>query len=153
MAGIAINTAIRDRLYERRDAVDDLNPHPDFMFLNYPAQPYWGRMNAELGKKFPPTFLAASTGDPCVPVQSHLNFFQILSDLGTIADSEMHLYPEGEHGFALCQRHPFGAQRFRDDGACTWPERAQRFVLRKVLHRTPMRQLMLFSIPALSLLV
>jgi acetyl esterase/lipase len=47
----------------------------------------------------PPTFLVHSTDDKSVPVKNSLLFYEALAKSGVPA--EMHIYPQGGHGFAL----------------------------------------------------
>ena len=105
------------------DPVDKISCRPDFMILMYPvitfAQPFMhkGSRDALLGispdsslmKYFsnelqvkedtPPTFIVHASDDGAVPVQNSLVFYKALVDKGISA--EMHIYPEGGHGFSL----------------------------------------------------
>ena len=60
----------------------------------------------------PPTFIVHAGDDRSVPVENSLVFYQSLKDNGIPA--EMHIYPEGGHGFSLAI----------DKGYLeTWPDR------------------------------
>lgn len=106
-----------------KDSIDSLSARPDFMILVYPVitmkDPYTheGSKNNLLGENpneemveyysnetqitpdTPPTFLVHSTDDDAVPVENSLMFYQALKENGVSA--EMHIYPEGGHGFNL----------------------------------------------------
>lgn len=106
-----------------KDSTDSFSARPDFMVLVYPVitmkEPYThqGSRNNLLGEDpdeemieyysnetqitedTPPTFLVHATDDDGVPVENSLMFFQALKENGVSA--EMHIYPEGGHGFNL----------------------------------------------------
>ena len=52
-----------------------------------------------ISRNTPPTFIAHSTNDKTVPYTESLEYFQALLDKGVSA--ELHLYPEGEHGWGF----------------------------------------------------
>ncbi len=105
------------------DSLRSINARPDFMILVYPVITmkkeftHMGSRNSLLGenpsedliKEFsneeqvqidsPPTFLVHATDDDVVPVENSLQFYHALVDHKV--DAEMHVYPEGGHGFAL----------------------------------------------------
>jgi acetyl esterase/lipase len=105
------------------DPIDTLSSRPDFMILIYPvitfSKPFMheGSRNALLGEpadsalvtyysnelqvkeNTPPTFLIHAGDDQAVPVANSLVFYQALQAKGIPA--EMHIYPEGGHGFSL----------------------------------------------------
>lgn len=105
------------------DQIDKVSARPDFMALIYPVismkHPitHQGSRNNLLGNnpsetlvneysnelqvnnKTPQTFIVHSTDDKAVPVENSLNFYKALKDVGVKA--EMHIYPEGGHGYAL----------------------------------------------------
>ncbi len=105
------------------DPVETITSRPDFMILMYPVitftQPFMhrGSRNALLGEspdpslieyysnelqvseETPPTFLIHASDDQTVPVENSLVFYQALKDKGVPV--EMHIYPEGGHGFSL----------------------------------------------------
>ncbi len=105
------------------DKVDQLSSRPDFMVLVYPVitftQPFMheGSKKALLGENpdqalvnnfsnelqvtanTPPTFLIHAADDKAVPVENSLAFFNALRKNNVV--SEMHIYPQGGHGFGL----------------------------------------------------
>jgi len=105
------------------DPVEMISSRPDFMILIYPvitfSKPFMheGSKNALLGEpadselvtsysnelqvkeNTPPTFLIHAGDDEAVPVENSLVFYQALKAKGIPA--EMHIYPEGGHGFSL----------------------------------------------------
>lgn len=108
---------------EPLDHIDSINARPDFMILVYPVitmkdpHTHQGSKQNLLGENpdesmveyysnetqitpdTPPTFLIHATDDDAVPVENSLLFYQALNDNGVPA--EMHIYPEGAHGFNL----------------------------------------------------
>ena len=110
------------------DQIDQLKARPDFAILIYPvisfkpAIRHQGSMNALIGaspsqammdrfsnelhvdSNSPPTFLVHSTDDKAVPVENSIVYFQALQDSGVPA--EMHIYPEGGHGYSLGLQYP-----------------------------------------------
>lgn len=106
-----------------KDAVDRVSSRPDFMVLVYPVISmtkdimHAGSRNNLIGenpspelakfysselqvtKNTPTTFLVHATDDKTVPVENSLLFYQALKENGVSA--EMHIYPEGGHGFGL----------------------------------------------------
>lgn len=106
-----------------KDSIDSLNARPDFMILVYPVitmkdpHTHQGSKNNLLGENpdeelveyysnetqitpdTPPTFLVHATDDDGVPVENSLMFYRALKENGVSA--EMHIYPEGGHGFNL----------------------------------------------------
>lgn len=122
-----------------KDPVETMSCRPDFSLLIYPVitmtatyQHEGSRVNlvgedkklmdyfsAELQvtPETPPTFLVHASDDKTVPVENSLVYYQQLIKQGVIA--EMHIYPEGGHGFSLAlnKKHLSG-----------WPERCFEFV-------------------------
>lgn len=106
-----------------KDSTDLLSARPNFMILVYPVitmkepHTHQGSRNNLLGENpdeemieyysnetqitedTPPTFLVHATDDDGVPVENSLMFYQSLKENGVSA--EMHIYPEGGHGFNL----------------------------------------------------
>ena len=104
-------------------SIDSLSARPNFMVLVYPVitmketYTHQGSRNNLLGEnpseemveyysnetqvteETPPTFLLHSTDDEGVPVENSLLFYKALKEKGHLP--EMHIYPEGGHGFAL----------------------------------------------------
>jgi acetyl esterase/lipase len=105
------------------DPIDRISSRPDFMILMYPvisfdpAVGHSGSRRNLLGEQdspelvdfysgernvttdTPPTFLVHAFDDKSVPVQNSLRFYEAL--LAHNVPSEMHLYPDGGHGFGL----------------------------------------------------
>lgn len=109
--------------FEPLNHIDSISARPDFMILVYPVitmkdpHTHQGSKNNLLGENpdeeiveyysnetqitpdTPPTFLIHATDDDAVPVENSLLFYQALKDNNIPA--EMHIYPEGGHGFNL----------------------------------------------------
>lgn len=105
------------------DEIDKISARPDFMALVYPVismkypVTHTGSRNNLLGNtpsealvneysnelqvnsNTPPTFIVHSADDEVVPVENSLDFYKALKDADVKA--EMHIYPEGGHGYAL----------------------------------------------------
>jgi acetyl esterase/lipase len=105
------------------DPVESMSSRPDFMILLYPVITFSksfmhkGSRNALLGENpdptliefysnelqvktdTPPAFIVHASNDKSVPVENSLIFYQSLKDNGIPV--EMHIYPEGGHGFSL----------------------------------------------------
>ena len=110
-------------LGDSKDPIDSLSARPDFMVLIYPVITFdkkhyhGGSKNNLIGKnasqklidyysndlqvssQTPKTFLLHATDDKAVPVANSLLFYQALERNGVAV--EMHIYPEGGHGFGL----------------------------------------------------
>jgi acetyl esterase/lipase len=122
-------------LPEKIDAIDQADARPNFMILSYPVISmqgpiaHTGSMHNLLGEtpdpqmqqKFsnqlqvnaqtPMTFLFATAGDPTVPVENSLDFYQALERAHVPA--ELHIYDYANHGCGLCGSIPELA---------TWPQ-------------------------------
>ncbi len=103
--------------------IDKMSSRPDFMVLGYPVitftKPFMhrGSRNALLGENpdsslvnlysnelqvkedTPPTFIVHADDDGAVPVENSLVFYEALRQKKIPV--EMHIYPEGGHGFGL----------------------------------------------------
>lgn len=103
--------------------IDTISARPDFAILVYPVitmnpdYTHKGSRNNLIGiqpteklithysnelqvtAETPPTFLVHSTDDRSVPVKNSLLFYEALEQSGVPV--EMHIYPNGGHGFAL----------------------------------------------------
>ena len=108
---------------KNKDATDQHNDRPDFMALVYPVismDPTFGHMGSrgfllgkdpsdELVKRYstelqvspntPPTFLIHSADDKSVKVENSIVFYLACIQHGVPV--EMHLYPNGGHGYSL----------------------------------------------------
>ena len=128
-------------LGDSKDPIDSLSARPDFMVLIYPVitfdKKYYhgGSKNNLIGKnasqelidhysndlqvssQTPTTFLLHTTDDKAVPVENSLLFYQALERNGVAV--EMHIYPEGGHGFGLGIGHGHLQQ---------WPDRLKQWL-------------------------
>ncbi len=110
------------------DPIEKLSSRPDFMILMYPVITFShdfmhsGSMNALLGedptdelkKEYsnelhvtpdtPPAILILASDDKAVPPQNSILFYKAL--IKNNVPSEMHIYPEGGHGFSLAVGKP-----------------------------------------------
>lgn len=131
-----------------RDDIDTLSARPNFMALIYPVITmneqftHRGSRDALLGKNpaadlveqfsnelqvqttTPSTFLIHATDDGAVPAENSLLFYQALKDKNVSV--EMHIYPEGEHGFSLAVGRGYLA---------TWPQRLHDWLKRQYERR------------------
>jgi acetyl esterase/lipase len=106
-----------------KDSVEQQSSRPDFGVLVYPVismsesithkgsrnnllganpgAPLLAKYSSELQvtKDTPPVFLVHTMEDVTVPVENSLLFFQAMKAKGITG--ELHVYPKGEHGFAL----------------------------------------------------
>lgn len=107
----------------KTDSIDTESARPDFMILIYPVitmkKPYahegskrnllgekpdeslveYYSTETQVSAKTPPTFLLHASNDEGVPVDNSILFYQALRKKGHYP--ELHIYPEGGHGFAL----------------------------------------------------
>ena len=105
------------------NSINEISARPDFMILIYPVitfdKKYYhgGSKNSLIGENSsqemidyfsnnlqvssdtPPTFLIHSSDDSGVPYQNSVLFFDALQKFKI--SSELHLYPEGGHGYSL----------------------------------------------------
>tara|TARA_R110002049_G_scaffold78656_2_gene200016 strand:+ start:1308 stop:2183 length:876 start_codon:yes stop_codon:yes gene_type:complete len=123
-----LGTHYKEKVYPKKDTIDNLSARPDFMTLAYPVITM-GEINTHGGSRknllgenpsqkmldyfsnelhvtsdTPPTFLLHATDDPGVPVENSLLFYTAL--LKNKVAAEMHIYPSGGHGFALGLQDP-----------------------------------------------
>jgi acetyl esterase/lipase len=118
-----LSNSYETRTYPRVDDADDLGCRPDFALLIYPAY-LVGRQDAantlaselKVTSRTPPTFLA-QTEDDGVRVECSLFYYLALKTAKVPA--EMHLYPDGGHGYGL---------RPSDHTVSTWPRRAEEWL-------------------------
>ena len=113
----AASTNHDKRAYDPADDADRVSCRPDFALLIYPA--YLVAKGSQqvapdlpVTSKTPPTFLA-QTEDDNVRVECSLFYYLALKNAKVPA--EMHLYPNGGHGYGL---------RPSDKLISTWPKRA-----------------------------
>jgi acetyl esterase/lipase len=106
-----------ERAYPAADAADQLDCRPNFAVLIYPGylsqKDKGDTLPPELpvSAKTPPTFIAMSLDDP---VRAEGAFAYALAMKGAKASCELHIYPEGGHGYGL---RPNGKL------VTTWPAR------------------------------
>jgi acetyl esterase/lipase len=114
---LAAVTSHAERAYPVSDATDDFDFRPNFTVLIYPAYLTEKDKNdalpAELpvSVKTPPTFIAITMDDP---VRVEGAFGYALAMKKAKASCELHVYPEGGHGYGL---------RKTDKLVTTWPDR------------------------------
>lgn len=111
------------RVYERIDAADEESCRPDFALLIYPGYLAIKEKNNEVApelpvskERTPPTFLVMTQDDP-VRVENAVFYYLALKNAGVRA--EMHLYPEGGHGYGLQRTAAL---------VTTWPARAEEWM-------------------------
>ncbi|WP_297694234.1 alpha/beta hydrolase [uncultured Eudoraea sp.] len=122
-----LGTHFEDEVYKYVDGADLLSARPDFMALVYPvisfsdSSTHSGSKTALLGdepdaanityfsnelhvtENTPPTILFHAADDKAVPPENSLLFFKALNEKGVPA--ELHIYPEGGHGFSLATKN------------------------------------------------
>ena len=112
------STRFEKRTYEPIDAADALSCRPDFAILIYPAYLAVKEQGDTLAPELtvssntPPTFLAQTEDDP-VRVENSLVYYLALKKANVPV--EMHLFPDGGHGYGA---------RPSDKSVATWPKRA-----------------------------
>lgn len=118
-----LGTHYNDSVNSLASTIDSLSARPDFMVLIYPvitmrsSYTHEGSRNNLLGenpdtelidfysnelhvnKNTPPTFIVHASNDKVVSVMNSIIFYEALQKEGIY--SEMHIYPEGGHGFSL----------------------------------------------------
>ncbi len=122
-----LGTHFDDEVYKYVDGADLLSARPDYMALVYPvisfsdSSVHSGSKKALLGdepdnesityfsnelqvsENTPPTILFHAADDKAVPPENSLLFFRALNQKGVPA--ELHIYPEGGHGFSLATKN------------------------------------------------
>lgn len=111
------------RVYERIDAADEVSCRPNFALLIYPGYLAIKEKNNAVApelpvsaERTPRTFLVMTEDDP-VRVENAVFYYLALKNAGVRA--EMHLYPEGGHGYGL---------RKTKATVTTWPARAEEWM-------------------------
>ena len=113
-AALASNS---DRAYAAADATDQVDHHPNFNVFIYPGylapkdSPNALASEIKVTSKTPPAFLAM-TQDDGVGVEGALHYALALK--AAKVSCELHIYPEGGHGYGL---------RKSDKFVTTWPDR------------------------------
>jgi acetyl esterase/lipase len=114
LAAVASNS---DRTYPVSDAADKLDCRPNFNVLIYPGylvpkdKPTAISEELQVSAKTPPTFIAMSQDDP-VKIEGAMQYGLALKGAGV--KWELHVYPDGGHGYGL---------RRTDKFVTTWPDR------------------------------
>ena len=122
-----LGTHFDDEVYKYVDGADLLSGRPDYMALVYPvisfadSSVHSGSKKALLGdepdnesiryfsnelqvsENTPPTILFHAADDKAVPPENSLLFFRALNQKGV--PTELHIYPEGGHGFSLATKN------------------------------------------------
>jgi len=111
------------RAYPRVDEIDDVSFRPDFMLLLYPEVKPTSLSGAA---RAPSSFIAMAADDPCVKVPNVMAFYQAMKKNGAPA-SEIHIYPDGKHGYGTCNLYP----AMRSHKVCEWTERAEAYLAAK----------------------
>ena len=85
-------------------------------------------LETKVTAKTPPTFLWHTWDDAAVPVENTLLFAAALKAHGVRA--EVHIFPHGDHGSALCVPQTSGPKnaRFNLPDCAEWPRLAQHFL-------------------------
>jgi len=131
-----LGTHFNVKTFTKPDSIDLLSARPDYMILIYPVISmnglitHEGSKNALLGNQpsqnlideysnelqvqenTPPTFIVHATDDDSVPAENSLEFYKSLKEKQI--DVEMHIYPDGGHGFSLA---------LNNKHLNTWPQR------------------------------
>lgn len=97
-AHLAGNLAANHRDHERHDEIDDVSSRPDFWISVYGAYRDIIR-DADRPKDIAPAFLVHAGDDSRVSAAASVELYSLLSGAGIPA--ELHIYEQGEHGFAL----------------------------------------------------
>ncbi|MCX6236092.1 MAG: alpha/beta hydrolase [Bacteroidia bacterium] len=100
-AHLACNLVMNNQDRENYDAIDTVSSRPDFWIGVYGV---YSGIDGVLGKSrfivnTPPAFLVHAGNDSKVPVLSSVELYIDLKNKGVPA--ELHVYEQGEHGFAL----------------------------------------------------
>ncbi len=100
-AHLAANLVMNHQDRQSYDKVDAASSRPDFWVGVYGRySDIYGKGN-DFGKRenVSPSFLVHAANDSKVPFQSSIDLYKVLVENGVSA--ELHVYEEGEHGFAL----------------------------------------------------
>jgi Esterase/lipase len=100
-AHLSANLAINHDERENTDKIDAASAKPNFWIPIYGG--FW-QIFGQPGKfiplnELPPTFIVHASNDSKAPVSSSINLFSRLHEQNVPV--EMHIYAQGEHGFAL----------------------------------------------------
>jgi acetyl esterase/lipase len=95
-ANLSLNVATHYIQSIRKDFIDSVSCKPNFMVLVYGS---YSRLIKMVDKETPSAFLVHASNDEKVPVSQSIDLFLALRHAGV--PTEMHIYEEGGHGFAL----------------------------------------------------
>ena len=127
----ALSTAEEGRVYPKLDDADAISSRPNFAIIIYPGyltvKEDGDKVAPELKitKDTPSTFLAISQDDP-VRVENAIYYYLALKQANV--PSELHVYPEGGHGYGLRRTEQF---------VTTWPDRAADWMRGRGLLKKP----------------
>ena len=100
----SLSTHFDKRLYDAKDAFDQVSCRPDFAVIVYPGylaiseQNYAPNPELHPTEKTPPSFIVQAEDDP-VHVENATVYFQLLANAKVPA--ELHIYADGGHGYGL----------------------------------------------------
>lgn len=109
------------------DAADDVSCRPDFSLFMYPwllfannKVPAWGhayQLSSDfdgMDEEHPVSFFCQNEDDSTAPVEGTLAYYSKVKSLAPKgnARSSLHVFPQGGHGFGLCQ----GKKQFLEVG-------------------------------------
>ena len=100
-AHLACNLAMNNRDHKNYDEIDTVSSRPDFWIGVYGVYSGIYGVSGKSGvmENTPPAFLVHAGNDSKVPVLSSVELYIYLKNKGVPA--ELHVYEQGEHGFAL----------------------------------------------------
>lgn len=108
--------------YAHRGSMEHLSGSSD------PADHARFSLETHVSDKTPPTFLWHTWDDQAVPVENTLLFATALRR--SMIPAEVHIYPNGHHGSALCDETSDSNGYYLIPEAAEWPQHAARFLKR-----------------------
>eukprot|EP01062_Namystynia_karyoxenos_P078491 TRINITY_DN8082_c0_g1_i1.p2 TRINITY_DN8082_c0_g1~~TRINITY_DN8082_c0_g1_i1.p2 ORF type:complete len:296 (+),score=80.58 TRINITY_DN8082_c0_g1_i1:133-1020(+) len=117
-----ISTRWHERIYAPVDDADRQSCRPDFGMLGYPWHLLDNTNNVSsvrswlpVAKDTPPQWMMHAANDLTAPVSNSIGWELALRGINASPEPELHVYPEGGHGFGVC-----------DEGQtweiCRWPD-------------------------------
>lgn len=123
-AGLAVQLAwSRSRVYAKQDRNDETDYKPNFMMLIYGGSSLYSVRTGH--PRPPPTFIASSEDDQCVPASTVRETAGLLRAAG--ARVELHVYRKGRHGYGKCTMY---TESGRMEPVCAWVKEAEEFLQR-----------------------